>query len=114
MFQAEAQGPLRKAMKHILLKETTANTYEFREFVSVSDKQENVRLVAIGLDVFLGIFAVHRMYLGTDIKVPVFYTLTAGGACVLWLVDLGLLICADDIEPFKNNPHIFMWNTEGK
>jgi TM2 domain-containing membrane protein YozV len=111
-YQVEAQGPMRRAMKHLLLKETSANTYEFRDFVSVSEKQENVRLVAIGLDVFLGIFAVHRMYLGTDVKVPIFYTLTAGGACVLWLVDLGLLIGAEDIESFKNNPHIFMWNVE--
>jgi TM2 domain-containing membrane protein YozV len=71
--------------------------------------QENARLVAIALDVALGLFGMHRMYLGTDIQVPIFYTLTVGGGCILWLVDLGLLIFSKDIEKYKNNPHVFMW-----
>ena len=72
---------------------------------------DNQRAVAIGLDVSLGLFGVHRMYLGTDLKVPVIYTSTIGGGGVLWLVDLGLLIAVKDITPFKNNSNVFMWNT---
>jgi len=72
---------------------------------------ENQRAVAIGLDVSLGLFGVHRMYLGTDLKVPVIYTTTIGGGGVLWLVDLGLLITVKDLTPFKDNPNVFMWNT---
>ena len=69
------------------------------------------RAVAIGLDVSLGLFGVHRMYLGTDLKVPVIYTSTIGGGGVLWLIDLGLLVAVKDLTPFKNNPNVFMWNT---
>ena len=72
---------------------------------------DNQKAVAIGLDVSLGLFGVHRMYLGTDLKVPVIYTSTIGGGGVLWLVDLGLLVAVKDLTPFKNNPNVFMWNT---
>jgi len=57
----------------------------------------------------LGLFGMHRLYLGTNVKVPVAYTLTFGGGGVLWLVDLVLLISSPDIESYKNNPHLFMW-----
>jgi TM2 domain-containing membrane protein YozV len=72
-------------------------------------KSENPRLVAIGLDLALGLFGMHRLYLGTDVKVPVAYTLTFGGGGILWLVDLALLIGSPSIESYKNNPHLFMW-----
>jgi TM2 domain-containing membrane protein YozV len=72
---------------------------------------DNQRAVAIGLDVSLGLFGVHRMYLGTDLKVPVLYTTTIGGGGVLWLIDLGLLVAVKDLTPFKDNPNVFMWNT---
>jgi len=49
--------------------------------------------------------------LGTDLKVPVIYTVTIGGGGALWLVDLGLLIAVKDLTPFKNNSNVFMWNT---
>lgn len=71
----------------------------------------NQRAVAIGLDVSLGLFGVHRMYLGTDLKVPVIYTATIGGGGVLWLIDFGLLVAVKDLTHFKNNPNVFMWNT---
>jgi len=71
--------------------------------------KENTRRVAILLNVTLGYFGVHRMYLGTDPKVPIFYTLSMGGGGVLWLVDLGILIAHKDIDPYINNPRMFMW-----
>jgi len=70
---------------------------------------ENPRLVAIALDLTLGLFGMHRLYLGTDVKVPVAYTLTFGGGGILWLVDLVLLISTPDIALYQNNPHLFMW-----
>lgn len=72
-------------------------------------RSENARLVAIGLDITLGLFGVHRMYLGTDVKVPIAYTLTFGGGGVLWFADLILLIASPSIEKYKDNPHLFMW-----
>ena len=71
---------------------------------------DNARRTAILLDLSLGFFGVHRMYLGTSPKVPVFYTLSMGGGGVLWLVDLGVLIAHKDITPYLNNPRMLMWS----
>lgn len=70
---------------------------------------ENARRTAILLDASLGFFGVHRMYLGTSPKVPVFYTLSMGGGGVLWLIDLGVLIAHKDISPYINNSKMLMW-----
>jgi hypothetical protein len=75
---------------------------------------ENPRAVAIILDVTLGLLGMHRLYLGTDLKVPILYTLTFGGGGVLWLADLGLLIFTKDITPYMNNPNVFMWTINEK
>ena len=68
------------------------------------------RLVAIGLNVSLGMLGVHRMYLGTDINVPVTYACTAGGFGVLWVTDFAILVGTRHYEALKNNPHVFLWN----
>ncbi|MFY7869048.1 MAG: TM2 domain-containing protein [Exiguobacterium sp.] len=82
---------------------------EQRRIFKILSKSDNPRAVAIALNATLGMFGVHRMYLGTDIKVPVIYTVTLGGGLVLWVVDLGLLISTKDIKPYMDNPHVFMW-----
>lgn len=81
-----------------------------RSWAAKKISKDNPRLVAIALDVSLGVFGMHRIYLGTDVKVPVFYTLTLGGGMVLWIADLVLLITTDDITKYMNNPNVFMWN----
>jgi TM2 domain-containing membrane protein YozV len=93
------------------IKGASSEKFNNRKIVQKLRTHDNQRAVAIGLDVSLGLFGVHRMYLGTDLKVPVIYTSTIGGGGVLWLVDLGLLIAVKDITPFKNNSNVFMWNT---
>jgi TM2 domain-containing membrane protein YozV len=90
----------------IILEQSDEGFIDIRENLR---KSENPRLVAIGLDLALGLFGMHRLYLGTDVKVPVAYTLTFGGGGILWLVDLALLIGSPSIESYKNNPHLFMW-----
>jgi TM2 domain-containing membrane protein YozV len=79
-----------------------------------SSISENPRAVAIILDITLGILGMHRLYLGTDLKVPILYTLTFGGGGILWLADLGLLIFTKDITPYMNNPSVFMWTGNEK
>ena len=93
------------------LKAASPKKFNQRKIIQNLHTLKNQKAVAIGLNVSLGLFGVHRMYLGTDLKVPVIYTATIGGGGVLWLVDLGLLIAVKDLEPFKNNPNVFMWNT---
>ncbi len=101
------------AQAHI---QCTAGQWVFNQndegFIEVNKhlkNSENPRLVAIALDLALGLFGMHRLYLGTNVKVPVVYTLTFGGGGVLWLVDLALLVGSPSIESYKNNPHLFMW-----
>ena len=90
---------------------TSLAKFNNRKIVQKLRTFENQRAVAIGLDMSLGLFGVHRMYLGTDLRVPVIYTTTIGGGGVLWLVDLGLLVAVKDLTTFKDNPNVFMWNT---
>ncbi|MFM7721592.1 MAG: NINE protein [Bacteroidota bacterium] len=93
------------------VKGASQEKFNNRKIIQKLRTLDNQRAVAIGLDVSLGLFGVHRMYLGTDLKVPVIYTATIGGGGVLWLVDLGLLIAVKDLTPFQNNPNVFMWNS---
>jgi len=73
--------------------------------------QENPRLVAVLLTLALGPFGAHRIYLGTDVKVPVFYTLTLGGGLgILPVIDLLHLLLTKDISVYYDNPRIFMWS----
>lgn len=73
-----------------------------------SDK--NPRLVASILTIALGPFGTHRLYLGTDYKVPVFYALTLGGGLgILPLIDLIAILSVDDLEKYRNNTKFIMW-----
>lgn len=91
---------------------TSNEKFQNRKSVQILKSFKNQKAVAITLNATLGYLGVHRMYLGTDVKVPVLYSTTAGGGGILWLVDLGVLIAVKDIKPFMNNPHFFMWNSK--
>jgi len=103
---AYAQSPMERIAGNIMFEQNDEGELKLKERWA---NHENPRLVAIALDLTLGLFGMHRLYLGTDVKVPVAYTLTFGGGGILWLVDLALLISSPDIESYKNNPHFFMW-----
>lgn len=108
---AQRSGSLDTFRGKVFFSQNDQGEYELRKIFSIGNKEsaENPRLVAIALDISLGLLGVHRLYLGTDLKVPIAYTLTLGGGCVLWLVDLGLLIGSKDISKFYDNPRLFMW-----
>lgn len=75
---------------------------------------ENPRAMAIVLDILLGPFGGHRLYLGTKPHVPVVYTLTLGGGLgILPLIDLFHLAFTKDLDVYRNNGKIFMWS-QGK
>lgn len=118
LFALLAQAKLSVAQSYpegilggVMLEQNDDGAWKINRRLSQS---ENPRLVAIALDLSLGLFGMHRLYLGTDVRVPAAYTLTFGGGGVLWLVDLALLIGSKDIEKFKNNPHFFMWIPSNK
>jgi TM2 domain-containing membrane protein YozV len=67
--------------------------------------------VALLLNFFLGGLGIHRLYLGTKTMTWVGYILTCGGIFgVVPLVDfIVLIIHNQDISPYVDNPHFFMW-----
>jgi hypothetical protein len=67
------------------------------------------RLVAATLAVTLGAFGAHRLYFGTDAKVPVIYGITFGGFGVLVLIDLAHILFDKDLAPYHANNKVFMW-----
>ena len=77
--------------------------------VSVPARHEPTRLVAAALAVTLGPFGAHRLYLGTNAKVPVFYGLTFGGFGVLVLIDLGHILFTKDLTLYEHNDQVLMW-----
>lgn len=73
------------------------------------------RGVAIALTVLLGPLGGHRLYLGTEPKVPVLYTVTLGGGLgLLPLIDLVQLIVTDDLDKFHDHSRVFMWRNKRK
>lgn len=74
---------------------------------------ENRRVVAILLNLTLGMLGVHRLYLGTKPWVPAVYLFTFGGGFfVLPFIDLIFLITHRDISRFEHNPRVLMWLPE--
>jgi TM2 domain-containing membrane protein YozV len=68
------------------------------------------KVTAVLLTIALGPFGVHRLYLGTDAKVPVIYTLTLGGGLgVLPLLDIIAIISSPSLEDYMNNTKVVMW-----
>ncbi|HET6242951.1 MAG: TM2 domain-containing protein [Bacteroidetes bacterium] len=72
--------------------------------------QENKRITAFGLAIFLGHFGVHRLYLGTKPIVPITYVLTMGGGFgFIPLIDAIMILATKDLGKFENNSKYFMW-----
>lgn len=68
------------------------------------------KILAIGLAVTLGVFGVHRLYLGTAPKVPLIYTLTLGGGFgVLVVSDIIAILSSKKLDAFSPNENVFMW-----
>lgn len=74
------------------------------------------KLIAALLAFPLGIFGLHRMYLGTATQVPLLYIATLGGVFgILPFVDFVLIIMNKDINAYyAHNPHVFMWSKKDK
>jgi len=77
-----------------------------------SSRREPQRLVAATLTLAVGAFAAHRLYFGTDVKVPIAYGLTFGGFGVLVLIDLAHILFTKDLKAYMNNSKVLMWSSE--
>ena len=72
--------------------------------------EENPKVVAAVLCIAVGPFGGHRLYLGTNEKVPIAYTLTLGGGLgILPIIDLGHIVFSKDISPYRGNNKVIMW-----
>ncbi|MFT3884606.1 MAG: TM2 domain-containing protein [Flavobacteriales bacterium] len=73
------------------------------------ESKEPQRLVAAALALTLGPFGAHRLYLGTNVKVPLIYGITFGGFGVLAVIDMAHILFTKDLSPYHDNGHVFMW-----
>jgi len=70
-----------------------------------------MKATAVALAVTLGVFGVHRMYLGTSPRIPITYTLTLGGGFfILPAIDIVYILMAKTPDQLTDNNSIFMWN----
>ncbi|MFT6324595.1 MAG: TM2 domain-containing membrane protein YozV [Halieaceae bacterium] len=101
---------------HITLDRDLVSSFEFVQVSSVSPSvnikanKPKSKAVAIALAATLGVFGVHRLYLGTANKVPIIYTLTLGGGFGLLMVsDIVAIVATKDINTFSPSEKVFMW-----
>lgn len=71
------------------------------------------RLIAALLAFPLGVFGLHRIYLGTSPQVPFIYIVTIGGAFgILPFIDFVMILLSknkDFHSTYTGNHHLFMW-----
>lgn len=68
------------------------------------------KLPAVLITIFLGPFGGHRIYLGTDVKVPIIYTLTLGGGLgILPLCDIVAILVNKNLNDYAESSQIIMW-----
>lgn len=73
-------------------------------------KVANQKLMALALALALGPFGVHRLYLGTETHVPVFYALTLGGGFgLLPACDIIAMLLCKDLDKYINSSRFIMW-----
>lgn len=69
------------------------------------------KLIAALLAFPLGIFGLHRMYLGTTAGVPFLYIASLGGALgILPFVDFIQIILCKDVNVYAHKSTLFMWS----
>ena len=85
----------------------TAAYIDYDKYEEIRKKKVNSTILAL----LLGPFGVHRLYLGTEAKVPVLYTLTLGGGFgILPLIDIVSILTTKELSVYENNANIIMWN----
>jgi len=68
------------------------------------------RLIAAVLALPLGVFGLHRIYLGASPAIPFLYIASFGGAFgILPFVDFVLIMVCKDVNTYAHNPRVFMW-----
>jgi TM2 domain-containing membrane protein YozV len=69
------------------------------------------RLWAALLAFPLGVFGLHRMYLGSSPAMPLVYIATLGGGFgILPFIDFVLILMNKDVNTYANSPSLFMWS----
>lgn len=85
-------------------------TPDYSGMPSTNQEIKKKKIIAITLAVTLGVFGVHRLYLGTATKVPIIYTLTLGGGFGFLVVsDIIAIIATKNMDKFSPNTQAFMW-----
>lgn len=74
-------------------------------------ERKKKKWVAVAMAIAAGPFGAHRLYLGTDTKVPVIYTVTLGGGLgLLPIIDCVVILTTRDLSKFENKDQVFLWS----
>ena len=85
--------PVEKIVKQLKKQPSAILSNFLVNHLSPTNNRENPKVVALVLTGTLGVFGAHRIYLGTDPRIPVFYTITLGGGLgVLPAVDFLVIL----------------------
>jgi len=103
--------PLKRIIKHLKNRPVEKVSLYFLNQITPQLQKENPKVVALILTGTLGVFGAHRIYLGTDPKIPIFYTITLGGGLgVLPTIDFLAILLTKDLSKYYQNDKIFMWS----
>jgi hypothetical protein len=86
--------------------------YEAGDSLNITDSKKIIiqkKIKAASLALLLGPFGMHRLYLGTDPKIPVVYSLTYGAFGIIPLIDIIAILSTKDLSQFEDNNQIIMW-----
>lgn len=87
----------------------------YHVYAAADDAPKKHKLIAALLAFPLGVFGLHRIYLGTSNATPLIYFATVGGFFgVLPFIDFVLIVMCKDVNTYAHNPHTFMWSKKEK
>lgn len=103
--------PIKKIIAKLKKEQEKSISIHLLEQITPEMSRENPKVVALILTGTLGVFGAHRIYLGTDPKIPIFYTVTLGGGLgVLPAIDFLAILFTKDLSKYYHNDKIFMWS----
>ena len=92
---------------------TTFAFFGINKISKINEAKKRTKGGAILMTVLTGPIGGHRLYLGCDPYIPIFYALTLGGGLgVLPAIDIIVIAVSKDLSSYENNSSILMWGNK--
>jgi len=103
----------KKKHRHKTSIRVNKKTFSFlgiKNTLNIRKAKKRTKSGAILMAVLTGPIGGHRLYLGCDPYIPIFYALTLGGGLgVLPAIDIVIIALSKDLSPYEDNHNIIMW-----